>query len=191
MTDTDQAHPFDDAEGLAWLRSQPDGRVTASAAELGRGWGWNRMRAGRRLKAWQEAGRIRRDCEAIIVTETVTAPVAEPVHVTVMSGPTVTPRFTTLVKLAAFVAAVVLACVSAAFSIDGLNRHLRRRILAGHYHGRSAGSRKVVAAGRALAHGGVTSAVCAGRDGRRADGPERGRRVRVPDARPPRTCRSH
>jgi hypothetical protein len=33
------ARPFDDMEALAWLRSQRDGRVTASAAELGRQWG--------------------------------------------------------------------------------------------------------------------------------------------------------
>ena len=56
------------AEALAWLRSQPDGRVTANAAELGRQWGWNRMRTGRRLKAWEKAGLIRRNAEAIIVT---------------------------------------------------------------------------------------------------------------------------
>ena len=56
MTETVPPRPFDDREALAWLRSQPDGRVTASAAELGRQWGWNRMRTGRRLKAWEEAG---------------------------------------------------------------------------------------------------------------------------------------
>ena len=56
MTDIVPIRPFDDAEALAWLRSQPDGRVTASAAELGRQWGWNRMRTGRRLKGWEEAG---------------------------------------------------------------------------------------------------------------------------------------
>jgi hypothetical protein len=56
MTDIVLIRPFDDAEALAWLRSQPDGRVTASAAELARQWGWNRMRAGRRLKAWAGGG---------------------------------------------------------------------------------------------------------------------------------------
>jgi hypothetical protein len=30
MTETVPARPFDDMEALAWLRSQPDGRVTAS-----------------------------------------------------------------------------------------------------------------------------------------------------------------
>ena len=56
MTETIPTRPFDEMEALAWLRSQPEGVVTASAAELGRRWGWNRMRAGRRLKAWEKAG---------------------------------------------------------------------------------------------------------------------------------------
>jgi hypothetical protein len=118
MTETVPARPFDDMEALAWLRSQPDGRVTASAAELGRRWGWNRMRTGRRLKAWQEAGHIRRNAEAIIVTTSVTPTVTEAVDVTVM--PAVARRSMTPVKLAAFIVALVLACVSAAFSTDGL-----------------------------------------------------------------------
>jgi hypothetical protein len=127
MTETVPARPFDDMEALAWLRSQPDGRVTASAAELGRRWGWNRMRTVRRLKAWQEAGHIRRNAEAIIVTTSVTpavtnvAPtVTEAAGVTVMPAATVARRSMTPVKLAAFTVALALACVSAAFSIDGL-----------------------------------------------------------------------
>ena len=120
MTETVPARPFDDMEALAWLRSQPDGRVTASAAELGRRWGWNRMRTGRRLKAWQEAGHIRRNAEAIIVTTSVTPTVTEAVSVTVMPAATVARRSMSPVKLAAFIVALALACVSAAFSIDGL-----------------------------------------------------------------------
>ena len=121
MTETVPARrPFDDTEALAWLRSQPDGRVTASAAELGRRWGWNRMRTGRRLKAWQEAGHIRRNAEAIIVTTSVTPTVTDAVSVTVMPAAAVARRSMTPVKLAAFIVALTLACVSAAFSIDGL-----------------------------------------------------------------------
>jgi hypothetical protein len=120
MTETVPARPFDDMEALAWLRSQPDGRVTASAAELGRRWGWNRMRAGRRLKAWQEAGHIRRNAEAIIVTTSVTPTVTEAVDVTVMPAATVARHSMTPVKFTAFTVALALACVSAAFSIDGL-----------------------------------------------------------------------
>ena len=119
MTETVPARPFDDIEALAWLRSQRDGRVTASAAELGRQWGWNRMRTGRRLKAWQEAGHIRRNAEAIIVTTSATPTVTEELDVTVMPAATVTRRSTT-VQLAALIVALALACVSAAFSIDGL-----------------------------------------------------------------------
>ena len=121
MTETVPARPFDDMEALAWLRSQPDGRVTASAAELGRRWGWNRMWAGRRLRVWQEAGHIRRNAEAIIVTTSVTPTVTEALSVTVMpAAATVARRSMTPVKLAAFTVALALACVSAVFSIDGL-----------------------------------------------------------------------
>src|SRR6516164_2620407 len=114
MTVTIPTSPFDDGEAIAWLRSQPDERATANAAELARQWGWNRMRAGRRLKAWQEAGHVRRNAEEIIVTTSVTPTVTE------TPGATVTRRSKTFVKLAAFVVALALACVSAAFSTDGL-----------------------------------------------------------------------
>jgi hypothetical protein len=85
------------------------------------------MRAGRRLKAWEKAGLIRRNAEAIIATTSVTATVtdvtstlAEPVSVTFMPETAVTRRSRMPVKLAAFIVALALACVSAAFSIDGL-----------------------------------------------------------------------
>jgi hypothetical protein len=85
------------------------------------------MRAGRRLKAWEEAGLIRRDAEAIIVTTAVTPAVTgvtptvtEAVSVTVTPAATVTGRSMTAVKLAALIVALALASVSAAFSIDGL-----------------------------------------------------------------------
>ncbi|MBV9981674.1 MAG: hypothetical protein JO365_17090, partial [Bradyrhizobium sp.] len=101
--------------------------MTASAAELGRQWGWNRMRTGRRLKAWEKAGLIHRNTEAIIVTNTatpavtdVTATVTEAAGVTAVAVSTVTHRYITTVKSAAFIVALVLASVSAAFSIDGL-----------------------------------------------------------------------
>ncbi|MGJ5134377.1 hypothetical protein [Bradyrhizobium oligotrophicum] len=120
MTETVPNRPLDDLEALAWLRSQPGGRVTATAAELGRQWGWNRMRAGRRLKAWEEAGHICRNAEAIIVTNPVTPTVTEAADVIVMPAVTDAPRSMTPVKFAALIAALALACVSAAFSIDGL-----------------------------------------------------------------------
>ena len=127
MTEAVPPRPFDDMEALAWLRAQPDGRVTASAAELGRHWGWNRMRTGRRLKAWEKAGLISLNAEAIIVTTFVTPAVTdvpptvtEAVTATVMPGGRGTRRSISPVKLAALIVALALACVSAAFSIDGL-----------------------------------------------------------------------
>jgi len=118
MTETDPSRPFDETEALAWLRSQPNGRITASAAELSRQWGWNRMRAGRRLRAWQNAGYIQRNAEEIVVTTSVTPAVTEAAGLPYEAN--VTRRSMSPVKLAAFIVALVLACVSAAFSIDGL-----------------------------------------------------------------------
>jgi hypothetical protein len=127
MSETNWTRPFDEEEALAWLRSQPEGRVTANAAELGRQWGWNRMRTGRRLKAWEKAGLIRRNAEAITLTKAVTQTVTDvtptvagAVGVTIMSQAAVTRHSMTPVKVAAFIVALALACVSAAFSIDGL-----------------------------------------------------------------------
>jgi hypothetical protein len=119
MTEAVPIRPFNDSEALDWLRSQPHGRVTVSAAELGRQWGWNRMRAGRRLRAWQEAGYIRRNTDEIIVITSVTPSVTPAVGVTVMKA-TVTRRSVTPVKLAALIVALALACVSATISIHGL-----------------------------------------------------------------------
>jgi len=127
MIESVPPRPFDDMAALTWLRSQPDGRVTASAAELGRQWGWNRMRTSRRLKTWEVAGLIRRNAEAIIVTTSVTPAVTEDttavmerVDLTGVSGPKPTRRSATSVRLAAFIVALALACVSATFSVDGL-----------------------------------------------------------------------
>src|SRR3954453_7674384 len=107
MIESVPPHPFDDMEALTWLRSQPEGRVTASAAELGRQWGWNRMRTSRRLKTWELAGLIRRNAEAIILTTFVTPAVTddmpavtEPVAVTGVSGPKAMRRSGTSVRLA-------------------------------------------------------------------------------------------
>ncbi|HLG82511.1 MAG TPA: hypothetical protein VKY22_15960 [Bradyrhizobium sp.] len=120
MAETTPSRPLDDMEALVWLRSRPDGHVTASAAELARQWGWNRMRASRRLRAWQKAGLIRCNAEEIVVTMPVTPTVTEAGGVTVAPRAAVARSSLTPVKLAAFVVALALACVSAAFSIDGL-----------------------------------------------------------------------
>src|SRR6516164_3033486 len=79
MTEAVSEHSFDDAEALAWLRSQPGGTVNASAAQLARTWGWNRVRAGRRLRAWQTVGYIQKNGHAITVNDDVTAGVTDAV----------------------------------------------------------------------------------------------------------------
>ena len=79
MTEAGSGHSFDDAEALAWLRSQPGGTVNASAAQLARTWGWNRVRAGRRLRSWQAAGSIRWNGNTITVNHGETAGVTDAV----------------------------------------------------------------------------------------------------------------
>src|SRR5215471_6322332 len=79
MTEAGSEHSFDDAEALAWLRSQPGGTVNASAAQLARTWGWNRVRAGRRLRSWRAAGSIRWNGNAIRVNHGETAGVTDAV----------------------------------------------------------------------------------------------------------------
>ena len=84
------------------------------------------MRTGRRLKAWEEAGLIRRNAETIIVTTSITRPLRmlhRPLPRPLVSQSSAAPgaqRSMTPVKLAAFIVALALASVSAVFSIDGL-----------------------------------------------------------------------
>jgi hypothetical protein len=53
-------HAFTEAEALAWLRSQPGGKIETSIAELTRLWRWSRARVTARLKQWADAGTITR-----------------------------------------------------------------------------------------------------------------------------------
>ena len=53
--------------------------MNVSAAQLARTWGWNRVRAGRRLRAWQAAGYIQRNGNAITVKHDETAGVTDAV----------------------------------------------------------------------------------------------------------------
>jgi hypothetical protein len=87
-TETGSGHSFDDAEALAWLRSQPGGTVNASAAQLARTWGWNRVRgpsapgmADRRLHSKERnAITVNHDVTGGVtnaVTEAVTAMTAD------------------------------------------------------------------------------------------------------------------
>jgi hypothetical protein len=134
---------FSDAAALAWLRAQPGGRITACAAALGREWGWNRMRAGRRLKAWAIAGHINisRSGKTITVTApsdpasvtaavtNVTAAVKEGVTPGDTNGVTNRPTGTydsrsaqqwTVIRACTLVAPLALATVSVVIAVDGL-----------------------------------------------------------------------
>lgn len=126
-------HKLDDAGALAWLRAQPGGTVTATAAELSRRWGWNdRQKAGRRLHAWAKAGLITcRGDTVTVVTPSVTlpnppaAPSSAPevsATATVPSAvtPPVTPHVTRGVDAAAYFVATALAGIAAVFSIRGM-----------------------------------------------------------------------
>ena len=64
--------------------------MNASAAQLARTWGWNRVRAGRRLRAWQTVGYIQRNGHAITVNDDVTAGVTDAVTASVTATPAVT-----------------------------------------------------------------------------------------------------
>jgi hypothetical protein len=67
------------------------------------------MRAVRRLRAWQEAGYLRRNTDKIIVTTSVTPSVTAAVGVTAMPESTVARRSMTPVKLAVLIVALALA----------------------------------------------------------------------------------
>jgi hypothetical protein len=60
MRDIALIRRLDEAAALELLRWQLDRCTNLPAAELGRRWGWQRQRASRRLKAWQEAGLLTR-----------------------------------------------------------------------------------------------------------------------------------
>jgi hypothetical protein len=55
-----QLRPLDDDEALAWLSSQPGGRIETSVSELARQFGWSATKLRRRLATWVEAGDITR-----------------------------------------------------------------------------------------------------------------------------------
>jgi hypothetical protein len=133
---------MDDAAALAWLTSQPGGTTAASAAALAREWGWNRMRAGRRLRAWATAGYIGRSGNKITVTQlgierasvthAVTNVTGAPEGVTLAVTSDVTQELHTrssdrrsasrwsATRLCSLVAALALAVVSGVIAVEGL-----------------------------------------------------------------------
>src|SRR5260370_34379062 len=108
--------PLEEAAALDWLRSQPGGRINLPAAELGRRWGWQRQRTGRRLKPWAKAGLVTRHGNIVTVadgsvTPSKTGPVAPPVRVTRVGAVAVTSSAG--LHVAAYLAALGLSAVSA------------------------------------------------------------------------------
>ena len=97
--------PLTEVQAFAWLQAQ--GRVTVTAAELGRRWGWHRQRVGRRLRSWHSKGEIQWfEAEKTIVTPVTPVTVtgapplqhhSEPVTPTCDSKTPVTPPEVTVV----------------------------------------------------------------------------------------------
>ncbi len=127
--------PLDEAGALDWLRSQPGGRIEATAAELGRRWGWHRQRVGRRLAVWAKDGLVTWRGNTVTAAPSKPAPPAPPVtpppptgRVDVTPALTVAPPLVTPIPTAvtpgvdvlALTAAIALAGVAAVFSIKGM-----------------------------------------------------------------------
>lgn len=117
-----------DDEAIEWLRTQPDGRIRATAAELGRRWNWHRQRVGRRLDAWQKAGLVKwrgRTVTALAVdgvTGNVTTPVTATVPEVAIEAP-IPPRIegppTRWTAGAVFLAGIALAIATLALFVNG------------------------------------------------------------------------
>jgi hypothetical protein len=154
------------------------------------------MRVGRRLKAWEEAGLIRRNAEAIIVTKSVT--------------PTITDAVPTVTELVS-VTLILGATVPRRSMTRSSSPHSSCRWRSPAYRPpcplmaspqslparsgpsspwRCAGSREARRGGvadRALARGAAVPMPGPRHDDRPVDEPERDRRVRLPHARPHRS----
>src|SRR5258707_7275746 len=70
--------PLDEEAALDWLRVQPSGSTTLSAAALARRWGWPEHRARRRLNAWQRAGLVRRRGRVVMAVASTVDPTPDP-----------------------------------------------------------------------------------------------------------------
>jgi hypothetical protein len=62
----DAARVFSKDEALQSLRSQPGGRITATDAELGREWSRHWSKVGKWMRAWGNAGLVKRKGNAVI-----------------------------------------------------------------------------------------------------------------------------
>jgi len=125
--------PFEDAEALSWLKSQPGGYTNLPAAELARRWGWGRHKPARRLEAWQKAGLITRHGNTVTAVDATpatlvpavapdaTSPVTSLALVArVAPNPVTASERNTGVTVSTLASALALATVSGGFSITGM-----------------------------------------------------------------------
>jgi hypothetical protein len=63
-------HSFDDAAAIEWLRAQ-GGSTKLKPGELGRLWGWDKMKVGRRLSFWERRGVVTRKRNTIAIVDGV------------------------------------------------------------------------------------------------------------------------
>jgi hypothetical protein len=138
MAEVSPIRTFEDEEALAWLKTQPGGRISLPPAELGRRFGWTPQRTGRRLKAWKKARLItKRGNTVTVATEARQKAAFKDVvvdrqhldqaseilsSVTPSKAAPITPSVTpsTGVDIAAYIAAIALASAAAWFSIRGM-----------------------------------------------------------------------
>jgi hypothetical protein len=116
-------HAFSEAEALAWLRSQPGGKVETTIAELARLWRWSRPRVSARLTRWVAAGTITRNKapngRSVIAAVGAIAPAAgggEPANAVALMPPPAGRRRT----VTRFVAGSTLAAIAVAVAWFGL-----------------------------------------------------------------------
>jgi hypothetical protein len=126
-------------EALTWLRSNSTSGL--SNADLARAWGWNDVRVGRRLKAWERGGQIARSPSGIVVREpsgrrssevaieeaeqlpaVVETPVVveAPAHCATVDRVYEAPRGSWGHRAVAYLTAVALTSVAGYFSVTGM-----------------------------------------------------------------------
>jgi len=138
MAEVSPIRTFEDEEALAWLKTQPGGRINLPPAELGQRFGWTPQRTGRRLKAWKKARLITKRGNTVtvaiearqkaafknVVVDQQHLDKASEIRSSVMppKAASITPSATPSigVDVAAYVAAIGLASVAALFSVRGM-----------------------------------------------------------------------
>ena len=126
-------NPANDEQALQWLRRQPGGQVETTISALAIHLGWSRSMLRRRIAAWSDQGRIVRSPgsggRSIILavghpaigSADAAGQRPKPAEIRPAAAvPAGGPSKKTWINTAAFLAALLLASVSASFSILGL-----------------------------------------------------------------------